>query len=170
MMAQQAAQTQKQQQVRRVVIIRIKGTTGLKPEVKQTLKMLRLYRKHTCVIIANSPSYAGMLEKVKETVTWGELDNETCKILLQQRGKLAGKKPLTDEYLKEKLKIEVDEFVHDFMVGKKELRDVPGLKEFFTLKPPTKGFERRGIKIPFSMGGVLGYRKNQINDLVRRMV
>jgi large subunit ribosomal protein L30 len=33
-----------------------------------------------------------------------------------------------------------------------------------------KGFERGGIKKPFSMGGSLGYRKNKINELIRRMI
>ena len=47
---------------------------------------------------------------------------------------------------------------------------MPGLKQFFKLNPPRSGFERKGIKVPFSLGGALGYRKNNINDLIKRMV
>lgn len=40
----------------------------------------------------------------------------------------------------------------------------------FRLSPPKKGFERKGIKKPFSKGGALGNRKNKINELIKRML
>ncbi len=43
-------------------------------------------------------------------------------------------------------------------------------KTFFRLHPPRKGFERKGIKIPFKVGGALGYRGDKINDLIKRMM
>ena len=43
-------------------------------------------------------------------------------------------------------------------------------KKFFRLHPPRKGFERKGIKIPFKLGGALGYRGEKINDLIKRML
>ena len=43
-------------------------------------------------------------------------------------------------------------------------------KLIFKLNPPRKGFERKGIKTPFSLGGALGDRKNKINDLIKRMI
>ena len=56
------------------------------------------------------------------------------------------------------------------MQFKKELNDIPGLKRFFRLKPPEKGFEKKGIKKQYSLGGVLGYRKGKINELIRKML
>ena len=53
---------------------------------------------------------------------------------------------------------------------KKELKDVPGLKTFFKLCPPKGGFETKGIKQPYSLGGVLGYRKDKINELILKML
>lgn len=44
--------------------------------------------------------------------------------------------------------------------GKKQIR----------LAPPRKGFERKGIKVPFVSGGALGDRKEKINELVKRMI
>ena len=154
----------------RVAIIRIRGNTGLKKGVRDTLNMLRLYKKNTCVVITNTPQNVGMLIKIKDYITWGEIDEATFKLLLEKRGKLAGKAPLTESYLKEKTKLDLTAFIKEFIACKKELKDVPGLKLFFKLKPPEKGFERGGIKTPFSMGGVLGYRKAAINDLIQRMV
>ena len=155
---------------KRIAVIRIKGKVGLKKGIKSTLNMLHLYKKNNCTIISNAPTYIGVLKKLKDCVTWGELNEETCKLLLEKRGKLPSKKPLTEAYLKTKIKMNLDKFVKEFMSFKKELKDVPGLKQFFKLKPPEKGFERGGTKKPFSLGGVLGYRKEKINDLIERMI
>lgn len=135
-----------------------------------TLNMLRLYRNQSCVVVTNTPSFVGMLRKVKDYVTWGEIDEKTFKELLLKRGKLPAKQKLTEEYLKQKINMGVEEFAKEFFSFKKDLKDVPGLKIFFKLHPPTKGFERKGIKKPFSLGGVLGYRKDKINDLIMRML
>lgn len=161
---------QEKKVVKRIALIRIKGKPGLKVEIKKTLDLLSLYKKNHCVVIPATPVYVGMVEKVKNTITWGEIDEKTCKMLLEKRGRLAGKQPLTAAYLKEKLKCTVEEFVSDFMAGKRELKDIPGLKRFFKLTPPRHGFEKKGIKVPYSLGGVLGYRKEGINDLIQRMV
>jgi len=164
------AQNFKMVDTKRIAVIRIKGKPGMKHDVKSTFEKLRLYNKNTCVIIPNTPSFIGMLEKIKNDATWGELDESTCVELLSKRGKLPGNKPLTDDYLKEKNKSDIAGFSKDFMTFKKDLKDVPGLKNFFRLNPPRKGFERKGIKVPFAQGGVLGYRMNRINDLLMRML
>jgi len=155
---------------RRIAVIRIKGKPGMKKEIKETFEKLRMYNKNTCVVIQNTPSYVGMLEKIKHAATWGEIDEATCHDLFVKRGKLPGNKKLTDDYLKEKMKSDINAFTKDFMSFKKEIKDIPGMKSFFKLQPPRKGFERKGIKTPFSQGGVLGYRKAKINDLIQRML
>ncbi|MDD5133394.1 MAG: 50S ribosomal protein L30 [Candidatus Nanoarchaeia archaeon] len=154
----------------RIAIIQVRGIIGLKKPVKDTLTMLNLHRKNSCVLVRADPSSVGMLTLVKDFVTWGELDKETFKELLKKRGRIAGNQLLTEEYLKKNAKLSFDEFTEEFMKLKKELRDIPGLKKYFRLTPPRKGFERGGIKIPFSMGGALGYRGNKINDLIKRML
>lgn len=153
-----------------IAIIRIAGQVGVKKSIKDTLAMLKLYKKHTCVIVPNNASYLGMLKKVKEYVTWGEINESTFKELLLKRGKLHAKKSLNIEYLKENTDLDIDTFVKKFFSGEMKLLDVPGLKPFFKLSPPVKGFERGGTKKPYSMGGVLGYRKEKINDLIKRML
>lgn len=160
----------KKAEKRRIAVIRVKGKPGLKVEIRKTLDLMLLYKKHHCVIIPNTPAYIGMLEKVKNTATWGEIDEPTFKLLLEKRGRLPRKKSLTESYLKENAKCSLDDFVKKFMSFGIELKDVPGLKRFFKLTPPRHGFEKKGIKAPFSMGGVLGYRKDKINDLIKRMI
>ena len=68
------------------------------------------------------------------------------------------------------MKIGVFSIIKEFFEFKKGIKDIPGLKSFFRLLPPKKGFERKGIKVPFSLGGALGYRKEDINNLIERML
>jgi len=42
--------------------------------------------------------------------------------------------------------------------------------KIFRLSPPRKGYGRKGIKMPFSLGGATGDRKEKINDLLTRMI
>ncbi len=43
-------------------------------------------------------------------------------------------------------------------------------KIIFRLNPPRGGYERKGIKTPFSLGGALGNRGDKINDLIKKMI
>ena len=40
----------------------------------------------------------------------------------------------------------------------------------FRLNSPRKGYGRKGVKKTFVVGGALGYRKEHINDLLKRMM
>ena len=42
-------------------------------------------------------------------------------------------------------------------------------RKFAQLQPPLKGFERKGIKHSYNVGGALGDRGDNINDLIKRM-
>lgn len=156
--------------LKRIAVVRVRGECKIKQDVEDTFKMLRLYNKNCCIVVSNSPTFVGMLNKVKDFITWGEIDEATFKELINKRGKLAGKKPLTEQYLKEKVNLDFEGFVKEFFNFKKDVKDIPGLKPFFKLHPPLHGFERKGVKRPFSMGGALGYRKEKINNLIMRMI
>jgi len=156
--------------MKKIAVIRIRGSFGVRKEIKDTMNMLRLYNQNHCIIIDSSPNYIGMLKKIKDYVTWGEIDEKTFNELISRRGKIIANKSLTESYLKEKVKLSFEEFTKEFFNFKKNLKDIPGFKLYFKLKPPVKGFERKGIKVPYSMGGVLGYRKENINGLILRML
>ena len=153
-----------------VVVIRIRGEINLGTDVAKTLHMLRLYKKHNCVILPGNPNYIGMINKVKDYVTWGELEEDTLKLLLEKRARIVGRQKLTNEYLKSKLNIDISQLAKELITSNKNLKDIPGIKPFFKLSPPVHGFERNGIKTPYSLGGSLGYRKEAINALLRRML
>lgn len=69
--------------------IRVRGILGVRKPVEDTMRMLRLYKKNHCVIMEDNPSNKGMLIKVKDFVTFGEINPETLKLLAQKRKKEA---------------------------------------------------------------------------------
>jgi large subunit ribosomal protein L30 len=153
-----------------IAVVRIRGKANVTKKVNDTLAMLRLFRQNGCVVVPATPAYIGMIKKAKDYITWGEVDEETVLVLLEKRAKVAGNKPLTEKYLREKTKLDFKGFATELANSNKSFKDVPGVKPYFRLTPPVKGFERQGIKKPFSMGGALGYRKEKINQLIQRMI
>ena len=136
--------------------VSVRGITGVRSVISDTLKMLRLYKNNYCAVFPNNPVYAGMLLKAKDYITWGEIDNDTFKLLLDKRGE-EFKQRTTDS----KNKIKYDDFI---TINNKKL------KKYFRLNPPKKGFERGGIKQTFQNGGALGCRGAAINELIKRML
>lgn len=118
----------------KLAVILVRGRIGLKSEVKFTLDLLRLGRKFRCVIVKDTPEVKGMLQKVKDYVTWGEVSEDTLKEM-QVR----------------------------------EQKDQKG-RSHYPLHPPRGGFERKGTKRPFTLGGALGNRKEAINVLIKKML
>ncbi len=150
-------------------VIRVRGRTGIRWDIEDTLKMLNLTRINHCVLIPDNPSYRGMLQKVKDYVTWGEINEEVAVKLIRKRGRLMGDKEITDEYIKENLGYEsVEEFAKALVSGKALYKDIPNVKPIFRLHPPLKGWEK--TKRHFIEGGALGYRGDKINDLILRML
>jgi large subunit ribosomal protein L30 len=80
--------------------IRIRGTINTKPDIKKTLQLLRLNKVNHCVLLEENPVIKGMLQVVKDYITWGEIDKEMLTKLIRKRGKLEGDVDLTDDHVK----------------------------------------------------------------------
>lgn len=140
----------------KVAVILIRGLIGANFQVKDTAKMLRLNRKFVCTVWPKTPSIMGMLRKIKDYSTFGIISDDTMKLLIEKRGQeYKGRTSDSKEKYKYNRFIEID--------GKR-------YKNFFRLSPPKGGFERKGIKKPFSTGGVLGDRKDKIAELINKMI
>jgi large subunit ribosomal protein L30 len=71
-----------------IAVIRITGQVGLNKEVVETLDRLRLRRKYVCVVLEKpTKEQIGMIEKVRDFVAYGEIDEKTYKELVEKRGK-----------------------------------------------------------------------------------
>ncbi|MCF7866540.1 uL30 family ribosomal protein [Candidatus Woesearchaeota archaeon] len=112
-------------------VLQVRGLINVTGQVKDTLRMLNLQNSNQLTIIPKNKQTLGMLQKCKDYITWGEINEETKKLLDEKR---------------------------------------KTTKKYYALHPPRGGFERKGIKQPFNKGGVLGYRKEKINELIKKML
>ena len=150
-------------------VIRVRGTVNIKPSIRKTLELLNLTRVNHCVLVDENPSVKGMLQIAKDYVTWGEIDKDILVKLLQTRGRLAGDKPLTDAYVQSATSFKtVDAMAKAIFDQKFAYKELPEIKPIFRLNPPVKGYE--GIKRSFVNKGALGYRGDEINRLLERML
>ena len=150
-------------------VIRVRGTVNIKPDIKHTLKLLRLTRTNHCVLIEENKVMKGMLQVIKDYVTWGEIEKEKLLKLIISRGKLKGDKRVTDEYIKSATSIDnIDKLSESIYKNKFNYKDIPDIKPLFRLNPPKNGYE--GIKKSFKNKGALGYRGKEINKLIEKMI
>ena len=135
-----------------IAVIRIRGQVNIEKQVEETLYRLRLRKKYACVLLKKED---GMLEKVRNFVAYGEIDEKTLKELVEKRAKVKEQK---------NKKIDAEKVAKELVAGKslEELK----LKPFFSLHPPRGGIKS---KVHFPKG-VLGNNKEKINELIRRML
>jgi large subunit ribosomal protein L30 len=150
------------------VVVKVRGTIRAKREARETLEMLRLSRTNHAVLVDNRPSFIGMLYRVQNYVTWGEVSKETVALLLKKRGRLAGGKKLTDEAAETLGYKSIDALADAIASCKAEYQKLPNVRPVFKLHPPKKGFKGK-TKKSYVAGGETGYRGEKINDLIKRM-
>lgn len=149
-------------------VIRLRGSVGVRRDVKDTLKMLRLNDVNSCVIVSESDDYRGIVEKLKDFVTYGEIDKEVLVKMLQKRLRLVGDKRVEEKTLKEVTKFDsFEKFAEVLIEEKMKLKDFERINPVFRLTPPSKGF--KSIKEHYPKGD-LGYRGREINELLERMI
>jgi large subunit ribosomal protein L30 len=149
--------------------IRIRGTVNVKPDIKKTLELLNLTRANHCVILKETSTTKGMLQVVKDYVTWGEIDKNNLTKLINNRGRLKGDKSITDDHIKSATSYStIDKLSQAIIDDKLKYKEIPEVKPVLRLNPPKKGYE--GIKRSFSNKGALGYRGKDINKLIERMI
>ncbi|MEM5834402.1 MAG: 50S ribosomal protein L30 [Candidatus Aenigmatarchaeota archaeon] len=149
-----------------LAVIRIRGKA--RKEIEDTLRMLRLKHVNNCVILPETPSFKGMVQKVKDFVTWGEIDKETLVELLRKRLRALGDKRVDEKILKEITNFDsFEDFASALLEEKVKLKDFEKLKPVFRLTPPSKGF--KSVKEHYPKGD-LGYRGKEINELLKRMI
>lgn len=150
-------------------VVRIRSDINVKPDIKKTLHLLHLNRVNHCVLVRNNPVNDGMLKKVKDYVTWGEISTDVLAKLIVTRGRLVGNKPIKPDYIKEGTKYEsLVKFAGAIVEGKDDYTSLKNVKPLFRLHPPLQGHE--GVKRSFKAGGALGYRGEEINALISKML
>ncbi|MGQ9759042.1 MAG: 50S ribosomal protein L30 [Candidatus Methanomethylicaceae archaeon] len=146
--------------------IRIRGSTGVSPIILDTLNRLNLPRKHNAALIPDTPDMLGMVKKVSDYITWGEIDKDHLVLLLRKRGRLEGDKRINEESLKS-LGVSSFEDLAERIINDGKVPNP--LKKTFRLTPPSGGF-KGPITKHVTEGGELGYRGKAINELLIRMI
>jgi large subunit ribosomal protein L30 len=152
-----------------LAVVRVRGAGEASPDVRKTLEILHLTRNCHATLIDDRPSFLGMLKRVGSFVTWGEATKETILSLLKKRGKLVGDKNIDDEYAQKIGYKSLEELADAIYSLKAEFRHLPGVKPVFRAHPPKKGYKGK-VKKSFNVGGVTGYRGEEINKLIGSMI
>ena len=148
-------------------VIRIRGTAKKNFAHVDTMEMLRLFKPNHLVLVDERAQ--GMLLKIQDFITWGEISQDVLEQLVEKRGRTAGDRKVTAAFLKEHKIASMEELAGQVLKNPKHLQTL-GIKPVFRLNPPSKGYERAGIKRTFNVGGALGYRAEKINKLIGRMM
>jgi large subunit ribosomal protein L30 len=149
-------------------VIRIKGRVETRKKIEDTLQMLRLKHINNCTLVPETEDYRGMLNKAKDFITWGEINKETLVKMLEKRLRAEGDRRVDKEVLKEATGFDsFEKFADELIAGKIRIKDFEKIKSVFRLTPPSKGF--KSVKDAYPKGD-LGYRKEEINELIERMI
>ncbi|MBT4059149.1 MAG: 50S ribosomal protein L30 [Euryarchaeota archaeon] len=153
------------------LVIRARSNIGVERSIKQTMAHLNLTRVNHAVLIHENDVNAGMLQKAKDYVTWGQVDESTIATLIAERGRLMGDKPVTDAIVKAETDFKnIKEFAASIAAGEASTKSINDMKPVFRLHPPRGSKGWGGIKRHFTVGGALGYRGEAITDLAGRMI
>jgi large subunit ribosomal protein L30 len=127
--------------------------------------------KYSAVLLRDNPSVKGMLQRIKDHVTWAEAKKEDIELLLSSRASTAEGLGLTSEFVKKNSGLAgVSELVSGLYSGKltlAKLREM-GITPYFRLHPPRGGFPKSS-KRPFTDSGELGFRKEGLHRLLTKM-
>ena len=152
-----------------IAIVRVRGTANISPDHRKTLELLMLHKPNHAILVAEELQLAKMVEKVKDYVTYGEIDLDTAAELLRKRGRTIEGERTDKKFLEKEKAKSFEDIAKKIIEGKETLRNI-GIKPVFRLSPPRKGHNRGGIKKSYAVGGALGYRASDINALLRKMM
>ncbi len=152
-----------------LAVVRVRGVGDASPEIEETLRVLGLNKNCQITLVDNRPSFLGMLNKVRNFVTWGEITEESILALLKERGRLAGNNKVNDEYAQQIGYRSLKDLAAATHKLRADFRHLPDIKPVFRAHPPKKGYKGK-IKKSYAGGGVTGYRGQAINKLILNMI
>jgi large subunit ribosomal protein L30 len=154
--------------VESLLVVRFRGTVNVREPVKRILEQLHLTKKFRATIIPDTPDWRGMLMVTKEHVAWCPINSSLISKLIKGRGRREGWKPLKLKDIKEMNFKSFSDLAKSLEKGKTVLREVKGMKPFFSLSPPRGGFKRSTRRM-YAQGGILGENPELIS-IVEKMI
>ena len=71
---------------KKIAVILVRGLIGANKEIKDTLRLLNIHRRNVCAILEDTKNMLGMANKVRNYTTFGEVSEETIKMLKEKKG------------------------------------------------------------------------------------
>jgi len=170
------------------LVVRMKGTVNVPYWARITLESLHLNKRFRATLIPENAQTLGMLRKIKEFVSWSNVDDIFVREFIEKRGRLSAAKLLTatnsvtatssdngdgpinntNTENKESQSIDLSKIVSTISQNELYLSKISGIKPWFALNPPKGGFKRKS-KRSYSQNGILGENKELIS-IVKRMM
>lgn len=136
--------------------VRLRGATKPGRKFNDALSMINLRRANHCVLLPDTQDSRGMLAKVKDFITYGEVSEDTIKLLITKRGRKEGGRKLSEKEASQTINA----------LKKSETLKGIGIKPYFRLSPPSGGL--KSVKHHYPKGD-LGYRGDAMNKLLEKM-
>lgn len=146
-------------------VVRIRSPRNKNAKIERTLESLNLEKVNRCSLVPQDKVHKGMLEKVKDVVTWGEVEKEVLIDMIKYHSSFE-KENIEKKISEDTSYDSIEEFAEDIIESEENLSAI-GLEKFFSMHPPEGGF--KDIKKPYNTGGSLEYRQKDINLLLKRM-
>ena len=110
----------------------------------------------------------GCRHDIKETLAYLNLKKKHACVVLDGTDTVKGMLKKVTDYVAYG---EISNETEDLLKEKRTVKRKDGTpKKFYSLAPPIGGFERKGIKKPFVVGGALGNRGEAMNILIQKMI
>lgn len=142
----------------KIAVVRVRGIRKVKPNIRKTFELLKLEKPNNCILLDDTPQNIGMVELVKDYVTFGPIKEETVLSLLVKRGRKGSM--LLRSVMKED---EIKKAAKEIFSGRKTSDFA---KQVFRLSPPSKGFRDKKAVYP---NGELG-KRDEMDTLLRKMI
>jgi len=173
--AKQAGKFYVPEETKVIFAIRILGTYGVSPKVRKILQLLRLRQINNGSFLRVNKPLLNMLVRVTPYVAWGKPNLKSVRELIYKRGyaKINGQRvPIrSNDIIAKALGHRgitcMEDLVHEIYTCGPNFKYANSFLWPFKLKNPNGGWSYK--KTHFNEGGDAGDRKDEINELIRRM-
>merc|ERR1712098_546607 len=157
-------------------VIRIRGINGIHPKPRKVLQLFRLRQIDNGVFVRLNKATLNMLKIAEPYVAWGVPNLKTVRELIYKRGygKVNHSRiPLTDNAIIEKALgskniICMEDLIHEIFTVGGNFKYASNFLWPFKLSSPLGGWRRKYNH--FNDGGDFGFRDEQIDALVKKMI
>merc|ERR1719481_490073 len=157
-------------------VIRIRGINGIHPRPRKVLQLFRLRQINNGVFVRLNKATLNMLKIAEPYVAWGVPNLKTVRELIYKRGygKVNHQRiPLTDNAIIEKELgsqdiICMEDLIHEIFTVGPNFKYASNFLWTFKLSSPLGGWRRKYNH--FNDGGDFGFRDEQIDALVKKMI